>query len=201
MNELQDIELIQKIKTNNQPAFEVVFLRYYAALCQYAYTILGSKDAGEEVVQDIFVKLWEHREKLDISGSIKSYLYRTVHNQCINQIQSWKVRNEYSKKLTKEAGPEYFTITPFADEYPIANLIARELEDKITESINALPEQCREVFLLIRVHNNSYQEVANKLNISLNTVKTQMHRAIVKLREMLHDYLPVMLPATLSIFF
>jgi RNA polymerase sigma-70 factor (ECF subfamily) len=184
MAELQDSELLIQIKQGSQPAFEEVFLKYYAELCTYANSILGSKDSSEEVTQEMFVKLWENRNSLEIKTSLKAYLYRTIHNQCINQIESWKVRNQYSKNQAQN-------IIPFSGDYPIANLIAQELELKIKESIDALPDQCREVFLLIRVHHKSYHEVAQKLNLSLNTVKTQMHRAITKLKGSLHEYLPI----------
>ncbi len=193
MTELQDSELLLQIKQGSQPAFESIFLKYYVGLCTYANSILGSRDSSEEVIQEMFVKLWENRNTLEINNSLKAYLYRTVHNQCINQIESWKVRNRYSKNQALD-------IIPFSGDYPIANLIAKELEDKIKESIDALPEQCREIFLLIRLHNKSYHEVAQKLNLSLNTVKTQMHRAITKLKESLHEYLPIAIIALFYLF-
>ncbi len=193
MSDFQDADLVLKIKKDNQSAFEVVFLRYYSSLCSYAFSILGNKDTAEEIVQDLFVRLWENRHNVEITNSLKAYLYRTVHNQCINQLESWKIRNQYSKKQIQAYEKNLVEITPFAEDYPIANLIAQELEDKIQKSIDALPDQCRQVFLLIRMQKKSYQEVASKLGISLNTVKTQMQRAVFKLRDMLQEYLPVML--------
>lgn len=186
MAELQDNDLVTQIQQGNELAFEVIFLRYYSLLCQYASTIVGNRDSGEEVVQDMFVKLWENRRNLNISSSFRSYLYRSVHNQCINHIESRKVRRIYSQNNVHQ-------VVPFAGDYPIANLIAKELEEKIKNSIDALPEQCREVFLLIRIQNKSYQDVAKKLNISLNTVKTQMQRAIMKMKRDLQEYLPFLL--------
>lgn len=190
MTEYPDNDLFLKIKDDDQTAFEIVFLRYYAHLCSYANSILGSKDTSEEVVQELFVKLWENRKNIEITTSLKAYLYRTTHNQCLNQIESWKIRNAYVKN---HAQVHEHNIVPFSGDYPIANLIVRELEDKINDSIKSLPEQCREIFLLIRVHNKSYQEVANRLNISINTVKTQMQRAVFKMKDMLQEYLPYLL--------
>lgn len=191
MTEFQENDLLKKIRDDNGSAFEVVFLRYYQGLCAYAASILGNKDASEEIVQNVFVKLWENRKKLAIESSLKAYLYRTVHNQCINQIESLKIRNQYTKK---------HTIVPFEGDYPIANLIAQELEEKIKHSIDSLPDQCREIFTLIRLQNKSYQEVADKLGISLNTVKTQMQRAISKLKESLREYLPSLIIISTAIF-
>jgi RNA polymerase sigma-70 factor (ECF subfamily) len=192
MAEYSDNYLYTKIKEDDKSAFEVIFLRYYSSLCTYACTILSNKDASEEVVQDLFVKIWENRKDTEITTSLKSYLYRTIHNQCINLIESWKVRDNYTKKYNSDHNPSLTTI-PFSGDYPIANLIVKELEDKIDESIKTLPEQCREIFLMIRIYDKSYQEVADKLNISVNTVKTQMQRAVSKMKEMLKEYLPIIL--------
>lgn len=190
MNQDLDNDLFLKIKNNNQDAFEIVFLKYYSELCVYAASILGSKDVSEEIVQDVFVRFWESRNKITIQSSIRAYLYKTVHNQCINQIESWKIREKYSSNISNEYKHNLNSI-PFTGDYPIANLIVKELEEKIKESIDALPDQCKEVFYLIRFKNKSYQETANQLNISLNTVKTQMQRAIFKLKAMLQEYLPL----------
>lgn len=189
MLESPDNDLFVKVKEDNQSAFEVIFLKYYSGLCSYAATILGDKDSGEEAVQDVFVRLWENRKTMDINSSVKAYLYRTVHNYCLNQIENRKIRELYSQKQSRKIEQDHLLV-PFSGEYPIANLILKELEDKVQQSINSLPEQCREVFMLIRFGNKSYQETARKLNISLNTVKTQMQRAIVKMRNMLQEYLP-----------
>lgn len=193
MSDFQDADLFFKIRNDNQSAFEVVFLRYYSSLCSYAFSLIGNKDTSEEIVQDIFVKFWDNRNQIEINSSLKAYLYRTVHNQCINHLESRKIRNQYSKNQMLAYEKNLTEIVPFSDDYPIANLIAQELEEKIQKSINALPEQCREVFLLIRMQKKSYQEVANQLGISVNTVKTQMQRAIFKLKDMLQEYLPVII--------
>lgn len=192
MEKYSDEELLSKVKESNQTAFEVIFLRFYAELCAYAQTILGNKDVSEEIVQEIFVKFWETRETIIIKSSLKGYLFRTVHNYCLNQIESWKVKEQY---VTSTSNAYYNNIhnIPFSGDYPIANLITQELNKQIKDSIEALPDQCREVFLLIRIKGLSYNQVAEKLNISVNTVKTQMSRAISKLKDHLKEYLPFIL--------
>jgi RNA polymerase sigma-70 factor (ECF subfamily) len=168
MADHSDNDLLIKIKEDNQSAFEVIFLKYYSGLCSYASTILGQDDAGEETVQDVFVRIWENRKSLDINSSMKAYLYRTVHNHCLNQLENRKVRNLYSRSQSQQNEQNHWLI-PFSGEYPIANLILKELENKVQQAIDALPEQCREVFVLIRFGKKSYQETAQKLNISINT--------------------------------
>lgn len=193
MGQVTDIELFVKIKSGNQDAFEFIFLRYYEDLCLYAKSITGSKEVSEEIVQDVFVRIWESRESIEISNSVRSYLYRSVHNQCVNELERWKIKNKFVKNTVENVYYNSLLPSPFSNDYPIANLIVKELEEKINESIKSLPAQCREIFLLIREKELSYQQVADKLNVSVNTVKTQMQRAIAKLREMLREYLPLVL--------
>jgi RNA polymerase sigma-70 factor, ECF subfamily len=191
MDKYSDEELFSKITESNQTAFEIIFLRFYADLCAYAQTILGNKDVSEEIVQDIFVKLWEIRESINIKSSLKGYLFRTVHNYCLNQIESWKVKEQYINNTSLAYYNNIHNI-PFSGDYPIANLITQELTKQIKDSVEALPDQCREVFLLIRIKGLSYSEAAEKLNISVNTVKTQMSRAVAKLKDQLKEYLPLL---------
>ncbi len=186
MSVVEDCNLLEKIKEDNHQALEVIFLKYYSVLCAYANSVLGDKQASEDIVQGLFVKLWDNRKNFTITVSLKAYLYRTTLNLCINYLQKQKVRENYS--LSQQAVNELELA--FTGDYPAANLLLREMGDKFRESVRALPEQCRQVFMMIRIYGNSYQEVAQKLNISVNTVKTQMQRSMEKLRKMLKDYFP-----------
>lgn len=187
-----DNEIFIEIKSGIKNAFEFIFLKYYENLCTYAYGILRDKYSSEEVVQEMFVKLWENRHSLTIELSVKSYLYRTVHNQCLNYINHLNVRHNYTNNKVSES--KYSSITgPISDHYPIANLLVQELEDKIEKSIAALPNQCREVFLLCRYEELSYAETAEQLGVSINTVKTQLQRAMNRLRDELKEYLPLLI--------
>jgi RNA polymerase sigma-70 factor (ECF subfamily) len=182
-----DQEILRNISIDNADAFEYVFLTYYNELCIHAYSILKDKDNAEEIVQEVFVKLWESRMELSIKQSIKAYLYRTVHNQCINYLDHLLVKKKYAAESSENFRD---LISPVSADYPIANLIVQELQDKIDQSLLSLPEQCRKVFLLIRHDDLSYKEAAEKLGVSVNTVKTQLQRAISRLRENLKNYLP-----------
>jgi RNA polymerase sigma-70 factor (family 1) len=188
MKRFSDPEILNNLSLGNEDAFEYLFLNYYNELCRYACGILKNRNISEEMVQEVFVKLWENRKELTIKSSIKAYLYRSVHNQCINYYEHIQVQ----QKFTSEAVKNYRDlISPLTDSYPIANLLVQELEKKIDQSLSALPEQCREVFLLIRHDDLSYAEAAEKLGISVNTVKTQLQRALTRLRESLRNYLPI----------
>jgi RNA polymerase sigma-70 factor (family 1) len=187
-----DNEIFAEIKLGSKDAFEFLFLKYYKDLCTYAYGILRDRYSSEEVVQEMFVKLWENRESLIIEISAKSYLYRTVHNQCLNYINHLNVRQKYSSDKVSETKHIYIA-GPVSDHYPIANLLVQELENKIEKAIASLPNQCREVFLLCRYEELSYAETAGKLGVSINTVKTQLQRAMTRLRDELKEYLPLLI--------
>lgn len=190
MERFSEQEILVSINQGNEEVFEYVFLSYYNELCSYASCILKSNDTAEEIVQDVFVKLWENRKEFTIKLSLKAYLYRSVHNQCINYFDHLRVKQKYvveSQQLHRDL------ISPVSSDYPIANLLTREIEDKINQSLQQLPDQCRQVFLLIRHDDLTYAEAAEKLGLSINTIKTQLQRAITRLRENLKEYLPTIL--------
>jgi RNA polymerase sigma-70 factor (family 1) len=191
-----DNEIFAEIRSGSKDAFEFFFLKYYENLCTYAYGILRDKYSSEEVVQEMFIKLWENRQSLIIEVSAKSYIYRTVHNQCLNYINHLNVRQKYTNDKISENKHVIIT-APLSDNYPIANLLVQELEEKIEKAIAKLPNQCREVFLLCRYEELSYAETAKRLGVSINTVKTQLKRAMARLRDELKEYLPLLIPLLL----
>jgi len=187
--------LINGLTSGSEEAFEFIFLNYYSRLCAYATGILRDDSTAEDTVQDFFFKLWENRKSVHIEISLKSFLFRSVYNQCINCLEHLKVTRKYSDIALKN---QIDFISPLSDQYPIANLISKELEATIKQAIDQLPDQCREVFLMVRYEEMTYLEVAEKLCISINTVKTQLQRAIKKLRDNLKEYLPSVIFLILS---
>lgn len=132
-------------------------------------------------MHDAFINLWEKRESIDLSKSVKSYLATSIHNRCLNYLRD-------NKKFDREI-LTFENLLPDIEPEGIDNLIAGELETRINEAIAELPEKCREVFMLNRFENLKYQEVADKLQISVKTVETQMSKALQVLRTKLADYL------------
>ncbi len=182
--------IIQQFKNGEKSAFEHIFRQYFVRLCIYAQNIIRSKEVAEEVVEDLFLFLWENCGDINITGSLSSYLYRSVHNRCVKYLKHMEVEKKYLEKqqniyLDRDSGEFIST------DYPVANLISKELEQSIEKAIQSLPEQCREVFIQNRIYDHSYLEIAEMLKISVNTVKTQMARALQKLRTELKEYLPL----------
>ncbi len=165
--------------------FGQVFKTYYERLCNYANSFLNNMDEAEEMVQGTFLNLWEKREVIEIHTSVKSYLYQAVHNQSLNRIKHEKVRRTHAGHVMTTHSDS----TGAGDE----NLIAGELELKINDAVQSLPDQCRRVFELSRFENLSYHEIAEQMNLSVKTIENHMGKALRTLRQQLKDYLPFLI--------
>lgn len=182
MNQDEEKELFERIKKNDEKAFEILFHKYYGHLCSFATKIINDDVASEEIVQDFFVKLWEKREQFFIETSIKNYFFRSVKNLCLNFIQHNKTKIKYAQTVISEVENN------FSDD---SNYPEIDLAEKIEESINSLPEKRQEIFRLSRQEGLKYHEIAKKLNISIKTVETQMSLAMKTLRDKLKKYKPL----------
>lgn len=165
--------------------FEQLFKSQYSRLCSYANLFLNDPDAAEDVVQDVFFKLWNNRGELTINTTIKSYLFRAVRNGCMNVIDHMSVRDAY--KIVNEEDIRN-SETSLIDE-----AVVSELEQRIKETIDQLPVERRKIFIMSRFDGLKYREIADQLNISVKTVENQMYQALRFLREKLADYLPLVL--------
>lgn len=186
---MNDRELISGLREGSEKAYESLFSLYYVKLCLYAEHFLREKHSAREIVDDFFCELWMNSENIKIQSNLRAYLFSSIHNRCLKYLRHEKVKQEY-------ANNQHYLFTdreilePVSDEMPEAILFIRELEDKVAEAIEMLPSECRKIFTLSRFDDLSYQEIAQQLGISVNTVKTQMARALQKLRESLKEYLP-----------
>lgn len=182
--QLTDQQYWQLISKGDKPAFEQAFRAYYQPLCNYAVPLIKDKDEAEEVVQNVFFNIWNKRGALEIHASLKSYLYKAVHNDCLNKLKHGRVRAIYAE--------DFRNISTDSIENASDSLQAKELNSKINMAIEGLPEQCGNVFRLSRFENLKYIEIATQLNISVKTVENHMGKALKILREQLKDYLPVL---------
>lgn len=190
MNELEH-QLVISVKNGDLKSFELIFKSYYPRLQKYAFSIVRDKEVAGDMVKDTFIKWWENRYSFSVNTSLNGFLYSSVHNNCINYV---------TRKSKNNVTSESDLLTPFhelvvatSSDYPIENLYAREMELSIEVAVNKLPEQCREIFILSRTLNLTHEEIGKKLNISINTVKVQIYRALTKLRKDLKEYLPLIL--------
>lgn len=181
--ELSETSLIASLKKGDEIAFEKVFKTHFNSLYKYAYTILKNETAAEEVVQQVFFKIWEKRESLPDETILKAYLYRAVHNESLNNIKRLKVRTGYQMYAVSSTGQ--------AIENASGKVYVAELQQELHKAMNELPEQCRTIFQMSRFEDMKYKEIADELNISPKTVENQMGKALKILREKLAQFLPL----------
>lgn len=175
--------LLNLLKEDDQLAYTEIFERYSRVLVNHAYKILGNPDEANDVVQEVLLAIWNKRSDLNITGSLSSYLYKAVKNRILNHIAHEKVVSRYADSISDYIENDYV----FAD----SNLRERELEAIIAKEIAMLPEKMREVFLLRKVEELSYDQIAEQLNITDKTAKQQVYNSVKILREKLKSLMNV----------
>jgi RNA polymerase sigma-70 factor (ECF subfamily) len=180
-------EIIRLFQDGDEDAVKVIFNEYYEGLCLYAESIIKNHQVAEEIVEDLYVYLWLHARTITFHVSIKSYLYRSTHNNCLKYLDKLKTENKRAEKMHYTL-KDNAILHPVSSFQPLSKILVRELETKAEQILNSLPEQCRKIYSLNRYDNLNYSEIANKLNLTVGTVKTQMSRAFKRFREDLKDY-------------
>ncbi len=180
-----DEDLIGAIRLGNEAVFEAVFRQHYAPLCQYGRSIVSDSDEAEEMVQAVFLTMWERRDSLLITVSLKAYLYRAVHNRCLNRLRQIAVQAGHREQAAGEL---------YADQAgPAQAMLTDELAERLRAAIARLPGQCRRIFEMSRFDELRYAEIAGQLGLSVKTVENQIGKALRLLRSELSDYLPLFL--------
>ncbi len=171
--------LVAKIKYNDVDAVEMLFRQFYEPLVHFAFRYVNDIHTAEDVVHDIFLKLWINRQKIEFGVNIKTYLFNSVRNQSIKYLQKHN-REETYKSSNIEI--EYDTDTPEIQ------FIDKESQESIMNVVMKLPPKCREIFCMNRFDELTYNEIASILEISIKTVETQMSRALKFLRKNLSSF-------------
>lgn len=183
--EYSNIDPVSSIKNGNEAAFEKVFKTYFRNLHAFAYTFMKDDIIAEEIVQNVFFRIWEKKEQLQIDDSLKAYLYRSVHNESLNHLKHLKIKNSFQL--------QYSGNMESSNQDASNQMMAAELENDIQKAISELPPQCRTIFQMSRFEQLKYQQIADQLNISIKTVENQMGKALKVLRSKLVEYLPFLL--------
>ncbi|MBV7528809.1 RNA polymerase sigma-70 factor [Chitinophaga sp. sic0106] len=170
--------------------FEYLFKVHYDALCTFAFDFVGRRELAEEIVQETFLKIWERFGELQIEVSEKAYLYKAVQNNCLNCLKQDKIRQRYGSELLQQIESRT-SLMNLSLHTPVEKLEHNEMVGMVEKAIRRLPPQCQDIFRLSRFEQLSYPEISKQMGISINTVKTQMTRALKKLRD---DLLPVLKP-------
>ena len=173
MNSQRDLQLINLIRQDDDKALESLFKAYYNSLCHFATFLTRRDDLADEIVSDVFIRLWEIRKTLVVDRNLKAYLFRATRNTALNYLRQ-------EKNVPESLDPE----TEQADYNPVDILIYNELESGIHSLIDTLPQQRKVVFQLNRFDGLTYQEIADILAISIKTVESQMGKALKQLRHL-----------------
>lgn len=178
--EPENIHHIEGLRKGDRRIFEEIFQTWYEPLCRYCIIRTGNQEEAEEIVQDIFVKLWIKREELSITTSLKAYLYRMALNKIINHQQHLKVRlshreNEMGKGISSDAYN--------------SDIHQKEIKTLVTLGLEAMSPKRRMVYEYSRSQGLSYAEIASKMDISVKTVEAHLSAALEHLRKYLKDYL------------
>jgi len=164
-----ELRILPEIRCGNQQAYQSLFYYYYQRLYHYALTFTSDQDKAEDIVQEVFVKLWKKRESLYPNGSLKAYLYRMTYNQFID---GYKKEKRYHEEL---AAFKSHALTPLLEESEESWQLKLS---KLKEAIDNLPPRCREIFLLHKQEGIPQKEIAKKLDISVKTVENQVGKAL-----------------------
>ncbi len=173
---------LASIKSGDKSAFEKLFRKYYSYLCSFANTYLHDTEISQDIVQDIFFRLWQIKDELPDDTNLQAYLFKSVQNSCLNYIKHQKIEEKY-KAFSANDQNSVFGHNNLAE--------TNELQMKIRMAIDKLPPERRRVFIMHRFEELKYKEIADKLNISIKTVENQIGKALAFLRNELKDFLPL----------
>ena len=180
----EDLQLITGLKNGDRAVFEHIFRKYYPEMCRFSLRYLPDKMAAEEVVQDLFCKLWFRKEEIVINSSLKSYLYGATVNFCLNYLHHLEMERKYVGFVGFEMDENTSGSTMDSDG---------ELTGLFEKALLRLPQKRREIFEMSRFDGLKYQEIADKLGVNIKTVETQMTRALDLMRRHLKEFLPAIL--------
>jgi RNA polymerase sigma-70 factor (ECF subfamily) len=174
-----DSEIIRRIRQGDKQEFEKLFRSSYVSLVRYAKRILKDHDTAEEIVQDLFFRLWQDRGNLTIESSLNGYLFRSVHNRSLHFLEHQKVVDRHAGEIAASADQ---TAEPVTEA-----IYYSELQSKVARVLERLPERCSVIFRMSRFEGLKYNEIAEKLSVSLKTVEANMGRALKEFRKVLAE--------------
>lgn len=175
---MNDKVLLDRLTKGDENTLNEIYLIYWQDLFLSAYNVLKDKAACEDIVQDLFIQLWQKRETLQITTSLRAYLYTAVRYNVFRLIRTGKVRGEVFEYIEERM-----------EAIPADHLLEqREMSLQVAKAVAALPEKCREVYKLSREEELSHKEIATKLNISTKTVENQITIALKRVRSSLNTF-------------
>jgi RNA polymerase sigma-70 factor (family 1) len=180
LKQISDEQLMQEIRAGNMLAFDNLYRKYSARIYRFAFSLLKLPEEAENIVQDVFLKLWVNREKIDKGSSIRYYVFSIAYHSSITVIRKKLKETDYVAELIRQQGLE--------QDSGSLQMEYQELEQKLNAVIDALPARQKEVYLLHRVEGLKYAEIAEQLGLSVNTIENHMARALSAIRTNMGGY-------------
>ncbi|HLO58410.1 MAG TPA: RNA polymerase sigma-70 factor [Bacteroidales bacterium] len=173
--------VLERLRNGDKKSFTILFNHYYKDLVTFAFGFLHNLAVAEEIVQEVFIKLWENRYLLEIDRSLKSYLLKSVQNRCLNWINHLKIRSEFNNHILRY---------PVLSENETENyLLHSDLEARLQIGLEKMPVEAAQAFRMNRFENLSYPEIAEKLGVSIRTIENRISKALSFLRDELKEFL------------
>lgn len=191
-------DTLEQLRKGDSKAFESIFRLWYEPLVHFADEYISDIESSKNIVQSIFMRLWEKHSHVDPESNLRSYLYLATRNACLSHIRHIRVETSYfeqSRRNYEDLQLNYEAL----EELKIEQIDFAKLEQLINDTIESLPERCRQVFLMSRYEELKNKEIAEKLQISVKAVEANITRALNKIRENTKEHLPEM--AFLLIFY
>jgi RNA polymerase sigma-70 factor (ECF subfamily) len=183
--------IIRTLAPTGEAAFEHLFKMHFRGLHAYAFTILKEEAMAEEIVQNVFFKIWEKRQLTEIASSPKAYLYKAVYHDCLNYLKHKKVKSAHAMHVVRHGNSNV--------DNAGNKVQAAELQERIRTALNELPEQCRTIFQMSRFEGLKYQEIADEMGLSVKTIENQMGKALKLLRLKLVEFMSILLLSLLNL--
>lgn len=174
---LSEEVLLSELKREREQAYRNLFYTYFADLVLYAHSILKDRATAEDIVQELFITFWQEQKYRRIDTGLQGYLYRSVRNVCLNYLRDEKLKNNHLLEMMVNAANEI--------RFSFDDMEVEQEREEVYRAYHQLPIQCKQIFTLCCLQGLKYQETADQLGISINTVRTQMGRAFKFLRDSL----------------
>jgi RNA polymerase sigma-70 factor (ECF subfamily) len=175
MAEVKEVFLNYQVKAGSVDAYKTIFNLYYKPLCSFAKKYVLDLAVAEDIVQEIFVKFWEQRKEIQLKTTVKSYFFQSVRNECLNYLKHQGVVEKYKVHIASAVTDDFF----------YDRLEEEEINQLVYQTIQSLPPRCKQIFELSRFEGKSFEEIAQELSISKNTIKNQLVSALKHIRQVL----------------
>lgn len=184
---------MEKLEKQSYSDFENIYLAYFSKMKHFARVYVLSEEEAENIVQDVFTELWEKKEVITMPVNLIAYLFTSVKNKCLNYLRHQNVKQEVSDEMQEAHRLALRASLNSLETFDNELFSEDDIAGMLQKALDSLSERCRQIFVMNKIEGKKQKDIAAELNISVNTVETQMGIAYKKLRKELKDYLPLLL--------